>query len=412
VFFRIVGRSFSKRKSRVAVAIIAVLMGASMTSGLLTVSGGIEDKLGKEFRKFGSNILVIPRSDTVEIGFPGINFGSVTEQRYIDESDLWKIKKIDEWSANVLGFAPFLYQVVQVEYKGSIQKVILAGTYFDREYPDLVKTGEVWRTGIKKIAPYWNVEGTWITDDDDKSAIAGISVAEKLNLEIGDSITLSYDNPETKNTTTEQFKVAGTVSTGGSEDSQLFSTLSAAQKLSGRPGKIHSVQVSGLCVECPAELIGAEIVKKLPYTEAKTVKQLVRAESMIMDQLGQMMFLITVVALVASGMTVTTTMMTTVMERRKEIGLMKSIGAENMTIAFIFLAEAATVGVAGGFFGYGLGNVLAQYIAESVFNAPISPLLFILPVTVAISLLVAVSASALPVRRAIRIDPAIVLRGE
>ncbi|MBS7623521.1 ABC transporter permease [Candidatus Bathyarchaeota archaeon] len=412
MFLRIVARSFNRRRPRIAVAVIAVLMGASMTSGLLTVSTGIEDKLAKEFRRFGSNILVIPRSDTIELGFPGISFGSVSEQRYIDESDLWKIKKIDEWSANVLGFAPMLYQVVQVEHEGNVQRAVLTGTYFDRAFPDLTKAGEIWSTGIKKIASYWNVEGNWIEDDDNGSVLAGVSVAEKLKLKLGDSIYVSYENPETKSTTTEQLSVAGTVSTGGSEDSQLFVPLSVAQRISGRLGKVHSVQVSALCVECPAELIGAEIEKKLPYTQAKTVKQLVRAEEMIMDQLGQMMLLITVVALVASGTTVTTTMMTTVMERRREIGLMKSIGAENSTIASIFLAEAVIVGVTGGFLGYGLGNVLAQHIAESVFSAPITPLLTILPVTVGISLSVAVLASTLPVRRAIRIDPAIVLRGE
>ncbi|MCW4043458.1 MAG: ABC transporter permease, partial [Candidatus Bathyarchaeota archaeon] len=235
---------------------IAVLMGASMTSGLLTVSHGIQEKLGLEFRKFGSNIVIIPKSDTIEVGFPGINFGSVTEQRYIDENDLWKIKKIDNWSANVLGFAPFLYQVVQVERGGAVQNVVLAGTYFDREFPEITFSEKVWTTGIRKIAPYWILEGEWIVDHDEKSVIAGSTVAEKLNLKLGESLKLSYENPENRQITTEQLKVSGIVSTGGSEDSQLFVTLPVAQKISSRPGKVHSVQVSALCVECPAELMG------------------------------------------------------------------------------------------------------------------------------------------------------------
>ncbi|MCX6659858.1 MAG: FtsX-like permease family protein [Candidatus Bathyarchaeota archaeon] len=373
MFLRIVSKSLSKRRSRVAIAMVAVLMGAAMASGLLTVSSGMQDKLGKEFRKFGSNILVVPKSDRIEVGFPGISFGSVTEG----------------------------------------QDVVLAGTYFDKTFPDLVTNGEVWRTGIRKIAPYWNVEGSWIEDNnDDQSAIAGISVAEKLNLRLGDYIALSYQNPENKNVSSERLKVVGTLNTGGSEDSQIFVALPNAQKISGRLGMVHSVQVSALCVECPAELIGAEIEKKLPYTQAKTVKQLVRAETLIMDQLGQMMLLITIVALAASGIGVMTTTMTTVMERRKEIGLMKSIGAENLKIASIFLTESVIIGFGGGVLGYFLGNILAQYMAESVFHAPISLVLYILPVTVGVSLAVTVLASLLPVRRATRIEPAIVLRGE
>ncbi len=387
-------------------------MGASMTSGLLTVSHGIEEKLGLEFRKFGSNIVVIPKSDTIEVGFPGINFGSVTEQRYIDGGDLWKIKKIDNWSANVLGFAPFLYQVVQVERGGTVHNIILAGTYFDREFPEIAFNEKVWTTGIKKIAPYWNLEGEWIKDDDEKSVIAGSTVAEKLNLQLGESIELSYENPENRQITTEQLRISGIVSSGGSEDSQLFVTLPLAQKISNRPGKVHSVQVSALCVECPAEQMALEIEKKLPYIQAKTVKQLVNTEMMIMDQLGQMMLLISVIALGAAGICVMTTTMTTVVERRKEIGLMKSLGAVNSKIASIFLTESVIIGSFGGLIGYLTGNVLAQYIGESVFGTPISPVLYLLPLTVGISLSITILASIFPVKRATQIDPAIVLRGE
>ncbi|OGD54301.1 hypothetical protein A3K80_08140, partial [Candidatus Bathyarchaeota archaeon RBG_13_38_9] len=343
-------------------------MGASMTSGLLTVSQGIQEKLGLEFRKFGSNIVIIPKSDSIEVGLPGINLGSVTEQRYIDESDLWQIKKIDKWSANVLGFAPFLYQVVQVERDGTVQNVVLAGTYFDREFPEITFSEKVWTTGIIKIAPYWNLEGEWIKDNDEKSVLAGSTVAEKLNLKLGESLQLSYENPENRQITTEQLKVIGIVSTGGAEDSQMFVTLPVAQKISNRPGKVHSVQVSGLCVECPAEDIAAEIEKKLPYVQAKTVKQLVNAEMMIMDQLGQMMLLISIISLGAAGICVMTTTMTTVVERRKEIGLMKSLGAENSKIASLFLTESIIIGSFGGLIGYLVGNVLAQYIGGSVFG--------------------------------------------
>jgi len=412
MFLQILARSLAKRKSRVAIAIIAVLMGASMTSGLLTVTNGIEEKLALEFRKFGSNILLVPKSDTIEVGFPGMSFGSVTEQRYIDESDLWKVKKIDNWSANVLGFAPFLYQVVQIEHDGNSQNVVLAGTYFNQEFPDLIIGDEPWITGIKKIAPYWSLEGSWIDDNDNKSLIAGVSVAEKLNLELGQLITLSYENPETREKITEQFTVAGIVSTGGAEDSQLFVTLPIAQKLSDRPGKVHSVQVSALCIACPAELMGEEIEKKLPYVQAKTVKHLVSTEMLIMNQLGRMMLLITIVALAASGMGIMTTTMTTVIERRKEIGLMKSIGAENAKIAAIFLAESLVIGTIGGLSGYLLGNVLAQYIGKTVFGTPITPILYILPLTIGISLLITVLASILPVKRATMVEPAIVLKGE
>ena len=142
----------SKRKSRIAIAIISVIMGAAIATALLSVTLDVSEKVGYEFRKYGANLIIVPESDTIEVGFPGVDFGSVTEQRYINESDLWKIKTIS-WRNNVLGFAPFLYQVVTIGDDVNEQKVVLAGTYFNKDveilepYSPYDKT--VFNTGIK-----------------------------------------------------------------------------------------------------------------------------------------------------------------------------------------------------------------------------------------------------------------------
>ncbi|MHA1463254.1 MAG: hypothetical protein ACTSQ0_09325, partial [Candidatus Heimdallarchaeota archaeon] len=91
MFLRILRKSLLKRKSRIAIAIISVIMGAAIATALLSVSMDISEKVGEEFRKYGANLMVVPDSETIEVGFPGVDFGSVTEQRYINESDLWKI---------------------------------------------------------------------------------------------------------------------------------------------------------------------------------------------------------------------------------------------------------------------------------------------------------------------------------
>ena len=131
MFLRILGKSILKRKSRIAIAVISVLIGASVATALLTVSLDVSEKVSLEFRKYGANLLVVPQSDTIEVGFPGVEFGSVTEQRYINESDIWKIKTI-YWRNNVMGFAPFLYQVVTARSEQAEQRIVLAGTYFNR----------------------------------------------------------------------------------------------------------------------------------------------------------------------------------------------------------------------------------------------------------------------------------------
>jgi len=162
MFMRILGKSILKRKSRIAIAVISVIIGASIATALLSVSLDVSEKVGIEFRKYGANLMVVPKSDTIEVGFPGVEFGSVTEQRYINESDLWKIKTIF-WRNNVLGFAPFLYQVVSVGDGLNRQNMVLAGTYFDKNVvilqPYSPNDNPMFITGIQKISPWWTVNG-------------------------------------------------------------------------------------------------------------------------------------------------------------------------------------------------------------------------------------------------------------
>jgi putative ABC transport system permease protein len=389
-------------------------MGASMASALLTTSYSINEKLANEFRQFGANIMVLPKSETIDVGLPGLSLGSITEQRYINESTLWKIKKIQNWSANVLGFAPFLYQVVSAEYGGAAKQAVLTGTYFSHPQPEIRNgDGSPWTTGLKSIAAYWDVKGKWVDRDGDTTgAMVGATVAERLGLGLGSSFGVNYTDPETKEVRARQLEVAGIVTTGGNEDNQIYVNLEVAQELSARPDKVHTVQVSGLCFRCPAEVIAQEIEYVLPDVDAKSVRQLVKSENVIMMRLENMMGLVTAIALGASALGVMTTMTTSVIERRREIGLMKAIGSTNSTIGALFLAEAAIIGLLGGVIGYVVGYFLAELIGQSVFGSAVVPVLIVIPMTMAISVAVAVSAGLVPVRRALKIEPAAVLRGD
>ena len=418
MFWRILRKSITKRKSRIAIAIISVLMGASIATALLSVSMDVSEKVGFEFRKYGANLMVVPKSDIIDVGFPGVDFGAVTDQRYINESDLWKIKSIF-WRNNVLGFAPLLYQVVEIGDGDNNQKVVLAGTYFNKDIeiiePYSIYDDPIFNTGIKIISPWWNVNGSWIENSsDNKSSMVGINVAEKIGLKIGDTYTISFirDYEDQTNISYYELTVIAIIETDGNEDNQIFVNLPVVQNITGLSGKVHTVQVSALCNNCPVDTFAYEIQGAIPYVDARTVKQLVSAEMKILGKIEDMMFLVTIVALLASALGVMTTMTTSVIERKKEIGRMKSVGAENKKIVALFLGEATIIGIAGGILGYIIGFVLSQIIGMSVFNTSISTRLEVLPIAIGISVGVSLLASILPVRRATKVEPAIVLRGE
>jgi putative ABC transport system permease protein len=411
-------KSLSKRKSRIAIAIISVLMGAAVATALVSVSMDVSEKVGFEFRKYGANLMVVPKSDTIEVGFPGVDFGSVTDQRYINESDLWRIKSIF-WRNNVLGFAPLLYQVVEIFYGEEKQNVILTGTYFNKDIEIIEPYSEfdnpIFNTGIEIISPWWNVNGSWIEDSNDlSSSMLGKNVADKIGLKIGDTYSVTYltNYEDPTNISYYNLTVVGIIETDGNEDNQIFVNLPVVQNITGLKGKVHTVQVSALCNDCPVDTFAYEIQGAIPYIEARTVKQLVSAEMNILGKIEDMMFLVTIVALLASALGVMTTMTTSVIERKKEIGLMKSVGAENKKIVALFLGEATIIGLIGGILGYIIGFVLSQIIGMSVFNTTISSRIEVLPLAIGISIGVSLFASILPVRRATKVEPAIVLRGE
>ena len=302
MFVQLLRKSILRRKSRFAMGVVSVLIGAAVVTALLTVSLGVGDQVGQEFTKYGANLILQPQSNTIEIGLPGVKMGSVTEQKYIDESDLWMIKTI-QYRANVLGFAPFLYQMVTVGDGPNAQEAVMAGTYFNKTIqiiqPASLQDPSEFTTGIADVSSWWKVTGNWITDQNDTmSAMVGSNVAQKLNLTVGDSFKVSYAEAQngTAATNVKDLKVAGIVESGGAEDNQIFVNLPVAQDLSSRPGKVDTVQVSALCVSCPVEDIASEIQGKIPGVEGTTIKQLTNAEMGMLDKYQSMMALVTAVA--------------------------------------------------------------------------------------------------------------------
>ncbi|MHA2247267.1 MAG: hypothetical protein ACXADY_20140, partial [Candidatus Hodarchaeales archaeon] len=211
MFFRILKKSLAVRKGKVIICMIAIIMGASIPSALLNVSLDINEKIGVEFRKFGANLLVVPKSDTINVGIGDISLSSVTNQQHINETDIYKIKTIN-WSRNILGYAPFLYQVISAETKANSeeQQIVLTGTWFEKN-TTLEEGGEIFTTGVKRINNWWwNIEGEWIKDletintPDIIYCMIGKTVAEKMKLKLGDDIEITYK--ETNQETNKNLK--------------------------------------------------------------------------------------------------------------------------------------------------------------------------------------------------------------
>ncbi len=386
MFARMLFKSLKNRRTRIAIAVLAVLLGASLVSALTSVSLDARGKAGKELRSYGANILLLPRSTSLEVGTGGLDFGSVSEQNFIPEASLPSLQS-DEMASNLAGYASYLYGVAKV----AGQKVVLAGTRF----------GDVHR-----VSPWWQITGNWPEDNQTSYALVGSEAARKLGLQVGSTFEASYDGRLQKLT------VAGVVDTGATEDSQIFVSLPAAQELLNKTGLVSLVQVSTLTDRQPVAATASQIEKQVPEVRAKVIGQIAEAEAGVLSKIELLMAIVAILVLFASALTVVSTMTTTVLERTKEIGLLKALGAGKRRIALLFLSEAATIGVFGGLLGYLVGILIAQFIGQQVFGSAISFQPVVLPLSLIVALGVTILASVIPVKRAVDIDPVITLRGE
>ncbi len=438
---RLLWKSVRGRKSRIVLASGAVAVAAALASALLTVALDISEKVARELRAFGANILVVPKQDAVEVEIGGLRYATAAQAAYLEELELPKLKTIF-WGYNVVAFAPLLSAPVKVG-DGS---ALLVGTWFDREVPlprgprkFSFSTGNVrevkseetsFRTGMKSLAPWWSVQGGWV-EDAAREAMVGSALAGRLGLALGDRVSVQAGQAS------REFRTAGIVRTGGPEEDQIFVDLAAAQALLQLPGKVDRVQVSALVKPDDAlairgkrspqglppeeyerwycspylDAIIYQIEEAIPGAQAKAVRQVAQAEGDFLGRLTLTMVLVTAVATVAAALGVMATMTTTVMERRQEIGLMKAIGAEPRQIARQFLLEAGLYGLLGGAVGAGAGLALARLIGTRVFQASVVPNPVTFPFVLGLSMLVALVGAAVPTRRAARLDPVATLRG-
>lgn len=379
MFWRVLWGSLRYQKSRLAVAILAVLLGASLISGLVNLSFDVSSHAGRELRAYGANLVLMPREGSAKVASSILD--TVMAGRSFPETDLAMLNSYEE----IVSYVPYLYLVADVAGK----PVVVTGTQFDRAL---------------EVSPWWQVRGRWPTHTED--GLIGVRVARTLGLAPGNRVTLNYG--EASHTLT----IAGVLQTGGPEDSQVFVSLKEAQMLSGRPEEISMIRVSVLAGKRSVEELAADIETRLPDVDARALRQFVQPEADVLRRTRRLMSLVAALVLIMASLTVGSTLFTAVLERRAEIGLMKALGAGNRRVAGFFLAEALSMGIVGGVMGYVAGLGLAAFIGWKVFQSPLMPTPIGFPVTLGAALGVVLLASLWPVRKALAVDPAVTLRGE
>jgi len=404
-------------------------LGMAVATAALSVSLDVGDRLAREFRSLGANLLVTPQADSLPLEIGGVDYRPVNAGAYLPESDLGKLKTIF-WRNNIVAFTPMLETQAHVlPMGGDWSDISVIGTWVEHEVslPD----GGTFSTGVAKSNPWWRIDGRWFSENS-RECVVGIEFARKNGIRVGDFFSIATGNV-TRIPSPE--KVTGILSSGGPEDNAVIVPLSRAQSLVGRPGEYRKLYVSALTKPedefgrrdpnslAPADYerwyctpyissIALQIKQVLPGADVRVIRRVADGEGAILTRVRSLLWLVTLASLLAAALAVGASSAASVIERRTEIGLMKALGAGSGTVGFLLAAEQLLLALVGGAVGYSLGIWLARLVGQKIFGVAPEFSFLVLGVIIGLAAIVTMLGSAIPLRRASRFEPAPILRGE
>ena len=156
--------------------------------------------------------------------------------------------------------------------------------------------------------------------------------------------------------------------------------------------------------------IALQIEQVLPMAVARPIRRVADNEGQVLNKVRGLMLLIALAALATAALTVWSVMATTVLERRYEIAIMEATGAGRGMIAALLGAEVAIQGALGGIIGALVGAQLSGAVSQSVFGVHGEAPALLVPVVVIVATAVALAGAAQPLRNALMLAPAVILR--
>jgi putative ABC transport system permease protein len=379
-------------------ALGSLLVGAAITSMLLNLYGDVRRKMTEDFRSYGANLVVAPAS-----------IGSTADAEgnsMVEESALQPLVQFARETPGTL-FTPVLYGVVRVSPDRADLRL--------PEFVNVVAAGAELGALIH-LNPGWREEGDPISVELPPGDCAvGSNLAAQLHLRNGDFLDLrrlSSVADTTSPVPLAAYRVVTILTTGASEDDQVFLPLATLQSGLGIPGKVTLVELSIPGETHDVEKAIRRLAGLLPDLEVRPIRQIVYSEGKVLGTVRWLLLSLTILILVIIALCVMATMTAIVLERRKDIGVMKALGAADTLLMRLFMTEGAALGLAGGVLGYAVGALLAHVLAERLFGVALRLNMWTLPIVCGLTVGLAVIAAQVPVRIVRAIQPMVVLKGE
>ena len=371
-----------RRKAKAGFIMAGLVVGVAAMVAVIGFVRSMNTAIGHRLERYGANILITPKADDLQLSYGGINLGGVSIDRQpLRQTDLQCLTTIKN-AANIAATGPTLLGAVSA----AGQRVLLAGIDMRR---------------IDVLKPWWTLTGS---RPDGAGIIAGAQTARILNLAIGQPVDIN-GNP---------IVVTGILGPTGSQDDQLlFTELPTAQRILDKPGEISMVEVAALCNACPIDEMVRQIAGVLPDTSVMAISQVVKGRMDTLQRFGTFSMGMSGVVILVGSLVVLTTMMSSVRERREEIGVFRAMGFRKSHVMRIIFTEVALIAGPAGLIGY-LAGTAAAFLATRLFSGMEQAAVTMDPLlcggAILMSVVVGLMASIYPAIMAARMDPNAALR--
>lgn len=350
MFLRFVIRALQFRKQRLILSFAALAVAAAMATVLFGIYGTVERRMRDQFRSYGANIAAVPLTGKTV--------------------SLAIAQAAEKLGANA---APFLITTANT--------TLVVGF-------DAAKS--------QSMTSYWHMEGS--RDIGPGECIAG----KLLHLSVGTQVKQGDFTCAVK----------GIVSTGGDEDQELLVPFETAATLAG----IHN-EASLVEIRAPGEsveTVRAALAKQFPAADVRTMRAVAETESSVVLKIRASLFLLTLLILTITTLCVTSNFSEMVIERSKEIGILKALGGVERSIAALFVSESALLAVVATIIGYAIGVFAAAGIGSEVFGGAfrVQTDWLVFGGVAGVMLAVAAIATGIAASRIWNVQPAVILRGE
>jgi putative ABC transport system permease protein len=396
MFRRLVRRLLFANRGRLFVVLLALSAGAAVSAALLNLQTDAKRRINSEFRAFGANIIIRPRSSSEGSGFLDESFLA----RIPQSSAAGEVSKVAFLYA-VVGVSPYSYDPSKKIAVGRAQAVLVG---YDHSGP-----------GARQILPpaLLDLEQTLKSRRGSSTIVfmpappcfIGDNIASTLKLRPRDAVMIDVGPPSFS---ASAYRLPPS---GGPEDNQVFCPLGIAQMFQHQKAQISLVQLSVPGTPQQIQQYSSNLQSQLPDTDVRPLRQFTEAQSKIYYRISGLLTAATAIILILTALCVMAAMTNIAAERKQDVGMMKAIGGSARSILNLFLTEAALLGLIGGLVGAAAGIALSVALGKAVFDVAAAPRLVVYPIAVSLTVIVAI-LGAYPLRRLANVRPATIFRGE